>query len=1711
MLGHTVANRYKITEEAGQDSLTIHYKALDSSENKPVFITILKEKAKQRPLETLLRFKRQIEQVSKLNHPSLLKIYSQGEFEGQDYIVKEFFDSKPLATYLGQPLQIDTAVEIILQISSALDLAHQNNILHQALQPQQILISQDLRTARLTNFGCNLLTDISRITETQEIISTFGYLSPESSGILRKPIDARSDIYSLGILFYQLITGRLPYTAQDVSTLIHQHIAQIPEAPSKYNTQIPPVIDNITLRLIAKDPQDRYQSLTGLIADLKEYQKQRATGKALIDFEIARFDKLRQLSFSTRLIGRDKEMEQLKNLLNQTKQSKGGLCFVFGEPGIGKSRLVDELRVQVHSLNGLFCGGKCYQYEFRTPYKVFSEAIDAYIEKVRRLSQKEQEIHIKRIKETLGELGGEVVKIAPTIIDIIGHPPKLVELEPEKEKIRFLITVTNFLTSLSTHDTPLLVFLDDLQWVDDGSLEILARVAEKLPNTSTLLIVSYRDNEVDQNHPLAQLIRKLTEQNILLLNIPVKSFSLSETARMICQILLEKEERVLPLANELQERAKGNPFFTLELLHSLVDSEVVFLKEDHYTYDLEKLKTVSLPTSIVDAVLKRMNDLEEEDLEIISYASIMGKEIEFKLLTELARKPADKIVISLEDGIRNQLLFRDLTGQENIFFMHDRIREAFYKRVPDEERIPLHKHIAEVLEEQNKDNPDTVLYDLAHHFIQGKVEDKALQYSIPAAHKARSSYAHTLAIDLYNNAKEILEKRNKQQSNEYIETLDSLGESYRMAGRFDESLKVLKTCESLVPAHNKVRKAQVLTKIGYTYLDKGEMDESTKILEQALRILEVRVPRSQLGVIMGIGFEFNRQMLHTLFPRFFVSSKYKASIRDLIIVRLFNRLANIYYFSDMNKVFYLFLRSLNFSEKLGPCPELAFSYVNGGPAWAALFWFSRSFRDMDKGIKMAREIGDKIMEGMGYSFHVLVSNLANKPKQGLEYANKAITLLKGLGAYWELGIAYAMRNHNNWIAGRIKEAISENKEGAEVAKEANALQPFGWGLMDGGHIQSFIGGADETVIRDIQEGHRLMVETRDRPNAVWSLCQLAFAYLRRGEYSQATQTIEEAARLFPTHYNLCNWILDVFPTGAQIYLDVIVNTADLSKRKKKECFMRAFWFCKQSFIWSKKIRYLFAWSLQVNGTYLWLTGKKKKAVRTWENGLKFLRENKNNPGGDKYRIAYILLEEAKFLLQDNPKDKKAYSNLIEARDLFTEMGCKLDLETTNKLLESLSPEGLVVDSRQVLTQKRHLDSLLSVTQAIGSIFVLQELLERIVEYALKVTGAERGFLLLYDDEKDKQLKLKVCRGLEKELTSLSFSYENYKISLELINEVGKNKEAMIVEPHASQDSKIVVELKSHQVKQVIAVPLKTQARDLGVIYMDNRMAGGMFGIDELSLMKSFAVQASVSIENAYLVANLVEQERLKQEMELGRDIQMNLLPTTSPDIPGLKISGLMIPAKEIGGDYYDYMPTVHEEAGEKAQRLGVIIGDVSGKGVAAGLIMATAKATLKGLSQQDLNPKQILSQANSVLFEYTKGQKFMTMLYFQFREKDKTLSYSSAGHEHILIYHSDTNQVESIMSGGFMLGMIPDVSQFLENRGVQLKANDKIVLYTDGVTEARNPQEDLFGLPRIIDIVSKHGSKSANELLAVIKDEVYSFIGTREQYDDITLVVMEAT
>ncbi len=256
--------------------------------------------------------------------------------------------------------------------------------------------------------------------------------------------------------------------------------------------------------------------------------------------------------------------------------------------------------------------------------------------------------------------------------------------------------------------------------------------------------------------------------------------------------------------------------------------------------------------------------------------------------------------------------------------------------------------------------------------------------------------------------------------------------------------------------------------------------------------------------------------------------------------------------------------------------------------------------------------------------------------------------------------------------------------------------------------------------------------------------------------------------------------------------------------------------------------------------------------------------------------------------------------------------------------------------------------------------------------------------------------------------------------------------------------------------------------------------------------------------------DIVEKERLAEEFKLGREIQVALLPHEMPLVKGLVVQGMMQPAKEIGGDYFDFITIDERPSSAGTGSIAIAIGDVSGKGVAAGLLMAMAKTAIHTLSQEEGSPRQVLIRTNAILNKHIDAQKFMTLLYLRWDPASSTLSYSSGGHEHILLYRGSTNNLESIQSGGIMLGMIPDIERFLEERELRLDPGDKVFLYTDGVTEALDRSGERFGLVRLIDAFGQHAGKPALELMTAVKDDIYSFMGDCPQYDDITLVVLEA-
>jgi diguanylate cyclase (GGDEF)-like protein len=758
---------------------------------------------------------------------------------------------------------------------------------------------------------------------------------------------------------------------------------------------------------------------------------------------------------------------------------------------------------------------------------------------------------------------------------------------------------------------------------------------------------------------------------------------------------------------------------------------------------------------------------------------------------------------------------------------------------------------------QYKGKEDKILFELTYHLMEAGDEEKGVEYALRAGAKARADHAHKDAITYYIFAKEILHKKGDKTEN-YIGLLENLGESYRLIGRFDRSLDILKQCKNLISDEQAGRKSKVLSKIGDTLFEKGEVEKSFLALEQTLRLLGIRVPQSSLAVSFNLLFELTVQFLHASFPNFFLKgSEQIATQEDVIVLRVLNRLYKWYFFKDMKKSLYCHLKCLNLAERFAPGSELIHCYMLGGAIWASIPWKSRSKRYAELAISTAQSTGDRLQEGVAYGGYSIALLMLNRPQKGLEYSKKSIQMLRGLSEYWDLGVSYAFRIQHCLLTGKLNEALTVSEEFVAVATEAQVPQNLGWALMAKGKTLAMIGDTTEKTVEEVKKSILLMEKTRDMANILFALSALSLIYLQKKRYHRAIRTIEKVMSKFPTHYSNGVWTLDLFPLGAQIYLDAVTCIPKLSESKRREYLGRAKLLCKNSLKWSRKFNFITGWTYQVNGTYNWLFNRKQDAIRKWETGIAYLREQTE----DMYRLGYILMEAGSFLIheQDAGYQEKAKKYLAEARNIFREIGAKADYKKTLLIAgikEQIPLKQETFQEQETTPQlkfssERKIMTALETSRYLSSILDLDELLEKIMDKTIELLGAEKGILFLYpeDSNRPKELEARVARNVE----CIGIKDDTFFTSRSIVKKVEQEKIPLIIEDAVTND--IFREQESvinYGLRSVLCVPIQHRNTLLGAIYLDNRMISGLFSREDMWVLELISSQAGVSIENARL-------------------------------------------------------------------------------------------------------------------------------------------------------------------------------------------------------------------------------------------------------------------
>ncbi len=822
--------RYAIIERLGEGGKGVVYEALDTVLDRVVAVKVLKAEGLDDAVYA--RFQREAQAAARLTHANVVATYDMGQDDGRYFLVMEFVDGSSLRDLLesrsGGPLDLKTLLRHGRAICGALEYAHAHGVLHRDLKPENIMIAKD-GTAKLMDFGLALALDKPRLTATGTMVGTPTYMAPENA--LGKTSDARSDLYSLGVMLFEMATGQPPFSQEDNLKVIYSHIHDEPTRPSRLNADVTSGLEEVIMRLLSKDPARRYQSASDVARALRQIEESLQNAPRAVPAP-ARGEAPTPPRAHTPpprkalpLVGRESEMNALRAAVDATLRGEGGVMFLAGEAGIGKTRLGEEMAAYATLRGARLLRGRCFQGQGTAPYEPWIEMLRAFV----------REAPPQLLYKVCGPYTTDLAKLVPELLEKVGPAQAVTLGHPDQERLRLFEAVKQLCLLLS-QETPLVLFLDDLNWADPASLELLHYVARGAPETFFLILGAYRDLEVTEDHPLTQLLFDLNRER-LLTQLSLQRLVPVDVGRMIEEIL--GEEGSDSFRDLVFQKTGGNPFFVEEVIRSLVEEGALFRAGERW--DRRPIAEIRIPSSVRQAVRQRLSHLDARCNRVLSLAAVQGKEFDEEILKQVSGLRDEELLTALEDALRARLIEEkaEARGRSSLAFTDSQVRDVLYDSLSRIRRRQYHAKTARALEGRAKGKEAERVTLLAYHYVLADDVEKALDYSLRAGEAAFLVYAYEEAGRHLTTVLELLEEV-KREPILRAEVLDRLGETAYYQGDADAAIEHWHgAAEIYEDQEERVRQGEALRKVAYAhFMEKHDQREASGWYEKARTILE---------------------------------------------------------------------------------------------------------------------------------------------------------------------------------------------------------------------------------------------------------------------------------------------------------------------------------------------------------------------------------------------------------------------------------------------------------------------------------------------------------------------------------------------------------------------------------------------------------------------------------------------------------------------------------------------------------------------------------------------------------------------------------------------------------------------------------------------------------------------------------------------------------
>ncbi|NEP61138.1 MAG: AAA family ATPase [Symploca sp. SIO2G7] len=1783
---------YQILSPIYRSDNSIVYRGIREQDSQAVILKMLKQDYPT-PAE-LTRYKQEYQITRHLNLvEGVIKAYSIREYQKGLVIILEDFGGNSLKMLLNdlretqEVMSLGEFLPLAIQIAEILGQIHAANIIHKDINPANIIFNPQNRQLKIIDFGISTqLTRENLTLKSPNVLEgTLAYISPEQTGRMNRALDYRTDFYSLGATFYELLTGKLPFETTDVLELVHCHIAKQPVALDELNAEIPVAVSDIVIKLMAKTAEERYQSALGLKADLEQCQQTlQSTGK-IDSFLLGTQDISDKFQIPQKLYGREQEVATLLEAFTrvayaerkrvsshlsqeqnkqQTIKDKGQteMMLVAGYSGIGKSALVQELYKPITQTRGYFISGKFDQFQRNIPYSAVVAAFKGLVQQLLTETEKQLNLWREKLLTALGVNGKIIIDVIPEIELIIGKQPAVPELEPTEAQNRFNFVFRNFIGAFCSKDHPLVIFLDDLQWTDSATLKLIELMMMATDTEYLFLLGAYRDNEVSYSHPLMITLERLRRAEAIVNQISLQPLNLNCVNQLIADTFQSNIEAVKSLTELVVKKTHGNPFFVNELLKNIhADNLIHFdLSSRRWQYNIAQIQAVEITDNVVELMIGKLKKQSANTQYLLQLSACVGAEFDLNTLSIICEESAVKIFSDLTKAIQSGLIvpLAELDQQlliQKYKFGHDRIQQAAYTSIDDEQKKALHCQIGRLL--LKKSSPEVLsekLFAIVDHLnigveliTQPEEREKLAQLNLLAGSKAKSATAYEAAVNYFQAGRDLLPADSWQT--DYSLTL-ALYESATEAAHLNGDFEGMEELAQIVlqQARTQLDKVKVYEVKIQACIAKTKFREAVEIVLQAVSLLGVSIPKQPRESDI-------QQALAE------AEAKWKGK-RILDIIDLANMsdptmLAVMRLLANANPPLYVAMPEL-LPLIVAKQVKLSIEYGNADVSSCSYAFYgailSNNVASIEDGyqfgqvaLSLVEKYDDRqmkarscdIIQGMirGWKVHL---------RETLKPLEENYQLARDNGTFEIAGYSILKQCYYFFLTGHpLKELEQRLATYIHALSELKGLKQFT--AVD--YLQRILqavfnlieGSPDPEILKGIIDDEAAQLSLYRQANDQYGLLyfylsKLILSYIFQ-DYSQALANAELVetyldggiglAHVGSFHFYDSLTQLMVYPQATSSEQEKILHKVAANQEKMQ--------------IWAHHapMNYLHKFYL-VEAERHRVLGEDVPAIDLYDQAIAAAQENCYL---NEEALACELA--AQFWLAKG-KARFAKSYLHDAHYAYNRWGAMAkaqDLEARYPQLLTLSSATTdITDTKQTTTSTRtsnnsglalDLAAVIKASQTIGSEIILEQLLSKLMKILIENAGAQIGYLILPSSQG--QLFIEAKGSIDSEditvLQSIPIGSTD-SVSPTIINYVTRTQESVVLHD-ATAEGNFTNDpyIQQYQPQSILCFPLINQGQLVSIVYLENNLTTGAFTPDRVEVLTVLSSQAAISIENARLYQTLedkveertaqlaqanqeitalnerlkAENLRLSAELEVTKQLQQMVLPKQEEleSIEGLEISGFMEPADEVGGDYYDVL--------SQDGKVKISIGDVTGHGLESGVVMLMAQTAVRTLQESNqTDPVQFLDILNRTIYRNVQRinpYKNLTLSLLEYAEGRLTIS---GQHEEIIVVRAE-GQVERFDTSalGFPLGLEEEISDFIAQEQVQLNPGDVVVLYTDGITEAFDINQEQYGLEKLCQVVRANSSLSAEAMKQAIIDDVRQHIGSQKVFDDITLVVLK--